>query len=169
MRPWLLKVLRCPACQGELTCPQAANDTDSVVRGTLRCGGCRRSYAIQGGAPQLIVEEHPVARSFAFQWSRQLSGRFESDGNCFALDPALVVDELVRRLPGGAPEPGSMIIDAGCGLGEKAALLAKRYPDCQVIAFDLTPSVCSLGDRYAHLTNLHFVLSSYLSHFIRVK
>jgi len=132
-------------------------ETGDVTTGSLDCGSCGRSYAIEGGAPRLIVDDNPVEKSFAFQWARQLSGGFESDGNCFALDPSRVVDALTKRLPDGAPEPGSVIVDAGCGLGEKAAILAERFPDCEVVAFDLTPSVCHLRERYPALPNLHFV------------
>ena len=157
MTPWLLDYIRCPACRHRLATGPRTTDGYDVVTGTLHCENCGRTYPIEGGAPRLVVTENPVQASFAFQWSRQLGGDFESSGNCFGLDPARVVTALTRRLPAGPPEPGSIFLDAGCGLGEKAALLAERHPDCHVVAFDLTPSVCALRERYPNRPNLHFV------------
>lgn len=157
MTPWLLDYIRCPACRHGLATSARTTDGRDVITGTLHCENCGRSYPIEGGAPRLVATDNPVQKSFAFQWSRQLGGDFESSGNCFGMDPARVVSALTRRLPTGTPAPGSIFVDAGCGLGEKAALLAERHPDCHVVAFDLTESVCALRERYPNRPNLHFV------------
>jgi ubiquinone/menaquinone biosynthesis C-methylase UbiE/uncharacterized protein YbaR (Trm112 family) len=158
MKAWLIDMLRCPTCKGNLRLWDEARDaTGEIIGGSLRCQCCRVCYAIENGTPRMIAGANPVEKSFAFQWDRQLTGGFERRGRCFALDPKRVVDTLLANLPNGQPSPGSILIDAGCGLGEKAALLAERFANCHVIAFDLTESVCRVRDRYPEQTNLHFV------------
>jgi SAM-dependent methyltransferase len=51
----------------------------------------------------------------------------------------------------------SMILDAGCGPGHKAAWLAQLCPSATVVAMDLSQSVFLARQRYSHLPNVEFV------------
>jgi SAM-dependent methyltransferase len=51
----------------------------------------------------------------------------------------------------------SLVLDAGCGLGYKAAWFARLSPDTTVIAMDFSDSEFLAKHRYAHLKNLIFV------------
>lgn len=51
----------------------------------------------------------------------------------------------------------SVILDAGCGLGYKAAWFAKLAPDSTVIAMDYSDAVFRAAQRYSNLGNMLFV------------
>ena len=51
----------------------------------------------------------------------------------------------------------TMLLDAGCGLGYKAAWLARLAPHATVVAMDLSESIFVAGERYRDLPNLLFV------------
>ena len=46
LEPWLLEILVCPRCQGELVAESVA----------LRCDACRVRYPVEDGIPQLLPE-----------------------------------------------------------------------------------------------------------------
>ncbi len=50
-----------------------------------------------------------------------------------------------------------VILDAGCGVGYKAAWLARLAPHALVIAMDLSDSVFGAAKRYGDLANVVFV------------
>src|SRR3990167_6304403 len=50
-----------------------------------------------------------------------------------------------------------IILDAGCGLGYKAAWFAKLSPESTVIGMDLSDSAYYAANRYRKLRNLYFV------------
>ncbi len=56
------------------------------------------------------------------------------------------------------PLPGAQVVDLGCGQGQVAALLAARYPACQVLGLDLSPAMIRRARRSvsADLPNLKF-------------
>jgi len=51
----------------------------------------------------------------------------------------------------------SIILDAGCGLGYKAAWFASLAPDSIVVGMDFSDSVYPAAKNYKHLKNLYFV------------
>ena len=70
---------------------------------------------------------------------------------------ALAIGEIADAHPGGFAltkeiidgeriRPGAMVLDAGCGLGQTAAYLAKKKK-CQVYAVDLHPRMLQLTER----------------------
>lgn len=60
--------------------------------------------------------------------------------------------ELARFL-----QSQGMILDAGCGLGYKAAWMARLAPDATVVAMDLSDSIDLAARRYANVGNMVFV------------
>lgn len=53
----------------------------------------------------------------------------------------------------------SVIVDAGCGLGYKAAWLAELAPHATVIGVDISDSICVATKNYKNLQNLYFLQS----------
>jgi uncharacterized protein YbaR (Trm112 family) len=49
MEPWLLEILVCPRCKGELT-----HETEPEA---LVCPGCRLRYEVRDGVPILLIDE----------------------------------------------------------------------------------------------------------------
>jgi SAM-dependent methyltransferase len=158
--PWLLEVLRCPRCvitrpaEGTLALEGASGET-------LRCASCDRRYGARGGVPDLVPEDAAPA-DFEAQWNLRLDGEFERPGRLFGNDPEKLTRWLVERCL-GAPRPGEILVDAGCGSGEKAAVLARLYPECRVIGLDLSPTLVRSAARFADVPNLAFVRADLLS------
>jgi ubiquinone/menaquinone biosynthesis C-methylase UbiE len=53
----------------------------------------------------------------------------------------------------------SLVIDAGCGKGYKAAWFAKLSPDSTVLGVDFSTSVFEASNRYKDIGNLYFIQS----------
>ena len=53
----------------------------------------------------------------------------------------------------------SLIIDAGCGKGYKAAWFARLAPDSLVLGIDISTSVFGAAQRYSEIENLYFIQS----------
>jgi SAM-dependent methyltransferase len=78
---------------------------------------------------------------FQFEWFLSLYG-FET------------IEKLVEFL-----KSKNVIIDAGCGLGYKAAWLAELAPHAIVIGVDISDSIGVATKNYKHLKNLYFLQS----------
>lgn len=50
-----------------------------------------------------------------------------------------------------------VVLDAGCGIGYKAAWFARLNPGATVVAMDFSDAVDRAADRYGHLPNMVFV------------
>lgn len=126
MNPDLVSMLRCPRCRGAL-----AIDGDPP-RG-LACRSCSPLYPIASGVPRLAGESY--AASFGRQWNRYDVARPEEDEATFRVKTGVEPRELAGRL----------VLDAGCGGGRYARLLAGH--GAQVVGVDLSTAV----DRAAEL------------------
>ena len=60
MKRDLMEILACPVCKGDLTLTVAKEEGDEVVDGTLHCGNCDETYAIEDTIPNLLP---PALRS----------------------------------------------------------------------------------------------------------
>jgi SAM-dependent methyltransferase len=89
--------------------------------------------------PQTQSDEDEGWKQYQFRWYMRCYG-FESEAELAA---------FVRTR--------SLILDAGCGPGHKAAWLARMNPDAKVVGMDLSDSVYVAARRYADVPNLHFV------------
>jgi len=58
---------------------------------------------------------------------------------------------------GAALQKCQYVLDAGCGLGYKAAWFARLAPKCTVIAMDFSDSVFRAAHRYGEMKNMIFV------------
>jgi SAM-dependent methyltransferase len=58
-----------------------------------------------------------------------------------------------------APQPGTRLLDAGCGSGWLSRLIARRMPDCEVVGVDINPDYVAYAQLKAEaegLTNLTY-------------
>lgn len=104
----LLDLLVCPACLAELD----ADFTDSnQEEGHLTCTECARTYPVEGGVPQMLVDPDPerevIAQGFGVQWKRY--SQHKADGERQFLDWLQPVKSDFFR--------GKLVLDGGCGRG----------------------------------------------------
>ncbi len=118
----LLSLLRCPRCGGLL-------DLTEVEGGeALRCGGsCGASYPVVGGIPRFAGEQYVA--SFGRQWNRYDVARDEEDEATFRVKTGVDARDLA----------GKLVLDAGCGGGRYARLVAIHGG--KVIGVDLSSAV----------------------------
>src|SRR5579884_2569803 len=168
MKPRLVDLLACPECRGAIEVAER-NEENSVriLRGVLRCKACGARYPIEKGVPRLVKaapDVREVCRRFSFQWLSRWNGKFESNSRCYGFNDDIYIGWVNEQLrTRRAPEPGEWMIDAGCGSGEKSAVLARLNPEQNVVGLDLgveslEKAVASFGDR----PNLDYVQGNIL-------
>jgi uncharacterized protein len=63
MKRTTMDILCCPACHGELELTIAGEEGEEIMLGTLNCGSCKRSFPIQGGIPNLLLDDSIVQKA----------------------------------------------------------------------------------------------------------
>lgn len=115
----LVSLLRCPSCRATLGTLQPGDP--------LHCLGCGAAFPVVRGVPRLAGESYVA--SFGRQWNRYDVMRPEEDEAVFRAKTGLDPRALGGRL----------VLDAGCGGGRYAALLARH--GARVIGVDLSDAV----------------------------
>jgi uncharacterized protein YbaR (Trm112 family)/ubiquinone/menaquinone biosynthesis C-methylase UbiE len=161
MKTELLQILRCPHCQSQLRLQRATDGTD-VDSGELECQSCARTYPIVQGVPRMVLQDGLIARTregFAYQWSKRQSGRAERKAVVYGYEIGKFMDWFVTVFTPGLQRHTQVawLLDAGCGSGEKARELARRFPQHQIVAIDQSNSIARTAWENADLPNLHFV------------
>lgn len=90
--------------------------------------------AVEAATPAMMAAGHRV-----FQTHR------------YAADDVSHVAILLEIL---APPPGALVLDAGCGIGEVARLMAGQRPDLSFVLANLSPlqlAACPIGDAFLPL------------------
>jgi SAM-dependent methyltransferase len=139
-----------------------------VVRGTLACTGCGQKCPVEGGVPRLVeapADVTEIGRSFDFQWVSRRQGRFEGTDRCYGFTHEAYAGWFAERLEALRPlSPGERILDAGCGSGEKTAVLAQKYPAQSVVGMDLALGALEgAAAQFSDLGNLDFVQGNVLA------
>ena len=161
MSEWLIPLLRCPACLGNLTYRAMSAPGDGVLE--HRSGECVERYPVIGGIPRLLLGDardqlvrahrnwfaaHRENAGLADDWSRESGanpviagfddewGRF---GRVGTKDHQDVYGMYFDVLPMTRLATDQTVLDAGCGAGRWAFEVSKRGP--RVIAVDLGRSV----------------------------
>ncbi len=150
----LLDVLRCPRCQGVLSCEaEDAAAGGDIVRGVLHCPGCAQRYPIVNGVPRFVPAEN-YAASFGLQWNRFRLEQLDSANR------TRLSEQRFYTETGWSAEwmRGRWIVEGGCGAGRFLEVVART--GAEVIGMDLSNAVdaarASLGDR----ENVHLVQAS---------
>src|SRR4051812_1365128 len=105
MRRCIVDKLCCPECRGSIVLAECHEETPiRVMRGTLRCTTCNKTYPIDKGVPRLVKAAGDVAeigKRFSFQWLSRWNGAFESTTRCYGFDDDVYIgwvnDELHSR------------------------------------------------------------------------
>lgn len=160
MKPGLLAILRCPACQGKLI---ASTDTAPIKDGSLSCCSCSASYPVRNGVPRMLLQHGLVEetrKGFEYQWRTRQKGKAESKATVYGYDIANFMHWFIDNFTAGLkawPQQGAWLLDAGCGSAEKARALALHFPQHQVVAIDQSGSIEFTARDNADVPNLHFV------------
>lgn len=162
MRPCLVEKLACPECRGDIDLVEVVEKTPiRIMHGTLQCKSCSKRYPIEKGVPRLVKVADDVAevcRRFSFQWLSRWNGLFEGE-RCYGFNDEIYIGWVKQQLESRrAALPGEWLLDAGCGSGEKSAMLARLSPEQNVVGLDLgvasqEKSIARFGD----MPNLDYV------------
>jgi ubiquinone/menaquinone biosynthesis C-methylase UbiE/uncharacterized protein YbaR (Trm112 family) len=141
MRRALVELLACPECQNAVEVVESCEENAiRILRGTLRCTSCGQRYPIDKGVPRLVkvaADVAEVCRRFSFQWLSRWNGRFEGE-RCYGFNDDVYIGWVNEQLhTRREPAPGEWMLDAGCGSGEKTAVLARLNPEQNVVGLDL--------------------------------
>ncbi|MDX2035511.1 MAG: methyltransferase domain-containing protein [Isosphaeraceae bacterium] len=117
-------LLRCPRCLGRLADPVA--DPDGSAAGT-HCASCGVDYPSSAGIIRFAAESY--VESFGRQWNRYDVAREEEDASVFEVKTGQPAETL----------RGLAVLDAGCGGGRYARLVARAGAD--VVGVDLSSAV----------------------------
>ena len=123
MNAELLRLIRCPRCRlQELELARGPSHA-------LVCRSCAATTAVVDGIPRLAGGTESYAASFGRQWNRYDVARPEEDGATFRVKTGFAPGDLAGRL----------VLDAGCGGGRYARLVASH--GAKVIGVDLSAAV----------------------------
>jgi len=151
MEEWLLEILRCPRCGGELTlqavCQRAADGR--VQEGCVACQRCDSAYPVRCGIVRFVPSERYV-ESFGLQWTRYRVEEAEEDRNTFVAKTGFQLDEL----------RGLTVLDAGCGAGRYSRVAAEA--GARVVAVDMSRAVDQAARLCRDLANVQFIQADLL-------
>ncbi|HSN97976.1 MAG TPA: methyltransferase domain-containing protein [Candidatus Nanopelagicales bacterium] len=162
MREKILSIIACPACRGDFRIESAQRQGDHITSGTLVCTACSSSFPIEASVPRLLVgKEHKDTRDhFTKQWELRRSGRAavetEKQGTIYGAKHDVYLEWVGQECLGGV-EPGGWMVDAGCGSGEKTAWFAQRYPEANLVGFDLNDTLAEAAAAARGVPNIDFV------------
>ncbi|MCQ1539223.1 Trm112 family protein [Methanocalculus taiwanensis] len=57
MKRWLMDILCCPVCKGDIVLTVTEENEEEIIEGTLRCDACQVNYPIHEGIPNLLPPE----------------------------------------------------------------------------------------------------------------
>jgi ubiquinone/menaquinone biosynthesis C-methylase UbiE/uncharacterized protein YbaR (Trm112 family) len=157
MRRSLAEKIACPECQGAVDVVESSEENAiRIFQGALRCRSCGLRYAIDKGVPRMVAhvskDVAEVCRRYSFQWLSRWNGRFEGE-RCYGFDDDIYIGWVNEQLQcRRAALPGEWMLDAGCGSGEKTAVLARHCPEQNVVGLDLgvdslEKAIAKFGDR----------------------
>jgi SAM-dependent methyltransferase len=146
MNRFLLSLLRCPRCRGEL---DITGEPPVKLACRACCDNATSAIPIVERVPRLASLPDTYAESFGRQWNRYDVARPEEDEATFRVKTGISAAALAGRL----------VLDAGCGGGrytrlaashgarvtgvdlsaavEKAAALCAEFPDALIVQADL--------------------------------
>ena len=149
MRPGLLEDLVCSLCGEPLRLDSAASAAPIETR-ELFCSGCIRSSPIRPGVPRLAPpdlneQQRKTASALGWQWRHfaEMHPAFEAQ----LLDWIHQIEPDVFR--------GKRVLDAGCGTGRHARLVALRSTGGRRVGPQRR--LRARGCNLAHLGNTHVV------------
>ena len=163
----LLSLLVCPACRdGELI-----GLNTSLVDGDVRCNLCDASYAVRGGIPILLTagfdaasvqdeidHGHGHKHQQAHHYDRTVAEEFEiTRPNGAPIAYRWLLREKFRRSVAHLPSlSGATVLDACCGSGMEAEMLARL--GARVIAIDISEGCARRAKARAERFGLDYLV-----------
>ena len=141
----LLRVLRCPHCEGTFT-----PSHDELI--------CERGHTVpvRAGVPRFVIDDpSATAERFGYMWGSQ-------EPVAQPIETPVPYHLHVMRTELGNPRLEGLILDAGCGEGIDLASLALD-PTCEVVGVELSSGgVATTLARSRHLGRAHVVQADLL-------
>lgn len=153
MKPDLIKILACSACEGDLECRPSEIDGDEIIAGELGCKSCSKTYPITNSIPRFVPTDN-YASSFGYQWNLFRKEQIDTfngtslSADRFWAETGWKRDEL----------KGKWMLDAGCGAGR--FLDASSSADAEVVGIDISSAIDAAKDNLKGRANVHFVQAS---------
>jgi len=149
MKRRLLELLCCPDCNGELQLKDEVFQNAEIKEGVLECR-CGRQFKIIDFIPR-FVEVDSYTKSFSFEWKLHKKTQLDSyNGGLFS------ENQLRNRLDFDLKDlNGKLVLDAGCGTGRFAEVVAKYGGE--VVCADLSFSVDTAYENIGRLQNVHII------------
>ncbi|MBT3552693.1 MAG: methyltransferase domain-containing protein [Rhodospirillaceae bacterium] len=137
MKLWVLELLICPHCAGEvaLVLDNKKSSGEDIIEGQLSCTSCARVYPITNGIPRFVAADENYAENFGYQWQLFSATQIDRLGGHNLSGGRLLNDTKWEP----AWIEGKIILDAGCGAGRFADELAQA--GARVVACDLSSAV----------------------------
>jgi SAM-dependent methyltransferase len=153
MKRSLLARLRCNHCSGGFEVDSAAQGSDEITTGTLRCVSCHSSLPVHNSIPRFVGSEH-YAGSFGYQWNKYADVQLDSrNGTTLSRDRFYSITEWKP-----ADLADRWVLDLGCGAGRFAEIAIAA--GAHVVAVDLSRAVDACVENLRHHERLHVLQAS---------
>lgn len=139
MKQWLLDILICPKCKGELNLAANWGGTE-IMEGFLACRECKRDYPIVEGVPIFLQDK----------FDRKTEMNFNEQWKYYEYDETPLWEKSLEERAGNSIKyvigfqkfselNDKFLLDAGCGDGEITFFLANHSK--KTIGMDLSNSI----------------------------
>lgn len=151
MKAWLLELLCCPSCKGNLALENEVVIKSEIESGVLICSQCSSTFAIKGYIPRFTPSDQYVG-NFSLQWHRHATTQFGNESvESFSLKTGLALDDV----------KGKLILDGGCGSGRFCDVVARHGG--RVVGVDLSYSIDAAFKEIGFNENIAFVQGDLLN------
>lgn len=149
MKKSLLKIICCPYCKGELNFLEGKLENSEIKEGILICN-CKKEYKIINYIPR-FVENDSYSTSFSFEWKKHCKTQLDS-ANPTKRSEVVFKNRIDFNLE---DLNGKLVLDAGCGSGRFAEIVAE-YGGI-VVGFDLSYAVDVALANLGLKENVHLI------------
>lgn len=155
--------LRCPACRQGLELETQKSVGFEIIEGRLTCQ-CGRSYPIQSGTPNFIYPAKLLPSDEEFQGKYNKGAEQYDTGiewlfKSFFEDENSIRSQMVELLQ---VQPGSCVLDVGCGTGSDALHIARRIKaEGELYVLDISSGMIEIAKR--RLASLQTPVEYFLS------
>jgi ubiquinone/menaquinone biosynthesis C-methylase UbiE len=159
--PNIFSAFQCSTCGDTGARWYTANHSGHIFDspGRLMCGGCGKAFHVRDGyldlhpgssepvTPiQALMQCAPIV-DFIYEGIWRPIGYFIASNHSFPKD--------VDRIASLIPHDRGLILDLACGPGTFTRRIARRFPESNVIGFDLSPQMLARAVRLSRRERLH--------------
>ena len=123
-----------------------------IVSGTLSCKRCGSVYSIKEGVPGFVVA--PLSKIKETDKTYSLLWNEEGLPDCHYEKMQEVIPEKIVT--------GKIGLEVGCGSGVDVKAMAEKYPDTEIVTFDISDGVYTASRLTKRLANVHVLRASAL-------